>query len=284
MLWKMELTIDWSITRKRINSLVVYVWDWWGSSYVSFSYDFWSNQIVGFNWRKRLVCTLVDDVGFLFFFLTKLMFLKSWDVIILALPVYHVVPTRSKEEKIRPRSWHWPRFIQHISASWTPSPLLFFIRRVFTQNLLFLFRVIDGELSEIIPLTIHRCQSEIRLIGHFCNERMFRRIGLIRLHGHSMLFFVSISGIFLDYHVVLVCVFMHSRPSNDPNELLHWWKWAAVPRIPHASMSISRSIFKVNLKRFDGQACRSVYLWLSRFFLNPMMKLDRRFCREIGRS
>ena len=49
MLWKMELTIDWSITRKRINSLVVYVWDWWGSSYVSFSYDFWSNQIVGFN-------------------------------------------------------------------------------------------------------------------------------------------------------------------------------------------------------------------------------------------
>lgn len=25
MLWKMELTIDWSITRKRINSLVVYM-------------------------------------------------------------------------------------------------------------------------------------------------------------------------------------------------------------------------------------------------------------------
>lgn len=49
--------IDWSITRKRINSLCVCVCvGLVCSRVVSFSDDFSPNQIVDFNWRKRLVC------------------------------------------------------------------------------------------------------------------------------------------------------------------------------------------------------------------------------------
>ena len=92
------------------------------------------NQIVGFNEGNVSFVRWDDDVGTLLFFvfLTKLMFWKSWDVVVLWL--YHVVPLQQRAVRRKPACGRdIDRVFPKKILRWAPSPFSF---GVFTRNLL----------------------------------------------------------------------------------------------------------------------------------------------------
>ena len=179
---------------------------------VSFSYDFWPNQIVGFNWRKRLVCTLVDDVRVSLLLLNEVDVFKKFGTLLFWLyqcttSCQHAVRRRkSARGRDIDRVFNPTHFCQ-LSSFFPPS--LLYPSGFYAESSLFIScdrwriernnTINDPSLSKWNSLDW----------PFFSNERMFGRIGLIRLDGQSMLLFVSILGdFFLDYHVVFWRAFL----------------------------------------------------------------------------